>query len=93
MSSNLKEDLINHISSNNLAFVKYQQRDEDELNLNQRKIIAENLLKKSTTMFLNRFGKLLQVHHFEYFDHIDFNDKSKKEMIKSKFFQIPLIFN
>lgn len=80
----LKSDLLNHLSLNNIAFIKYQQRDEEELNINQRRVIAENLLRRSITMFLNRFGSFLNLKHFEYFDQLSFDDKDKDEMIKSK---------
>lgn len=89
----LKDDLLNHLSLNNIAFIKYQQRDEEELNINQRKIIAENLLRKSFTMFLNRFGKYLETDHFNYFDGLSFDDKDKEEMIKSELIKIPISIN
>jgi hypothetical protein len=81
---NLKENLLNHISLNNAAFCKYQQRDEDELSVSQRKILAERLLDKSTTMFLNRFGNFIKKDHFEYFNSLEYDDKEKEDMIKGK---------
>lgn len=79
----LKESLLDHISLNNSAFCKYQQKDEEELSVNQRKTLAENLLTKSTTMFLNRFGNYMKKEHFEYFDSLEY-DKEKEDMIKGK---------
>ena len=87
---NLKNELLDHLSSNNIAFIKYQQRDEEELNINQRKVIADNLLRKSVTMFLNRFSSFLQLEHLNYFDQLSFDDKDKEEMIRSKFIKILL---
>lgn len=80
----LKEELLNHLSLNNSAFLKYQQRDEEEMSVCQRKVIAENLLSRSITMFLNRFGRFMNKEHFQYFDQLSFDDKDKDDMIKSK---------
>lgn len=89
----LKSELLDHLCSINIAFIKYQQRDEDELNINQRRVIADNLLRKSVTMFLNRFSPFLQLEHLSYFNQLSFDDKEKEEMIKSKFVKIPLEYH
>lgn len=87
----LKESLLNHISLNGAAFCKYQQRNEEELSVQQRKILAENLLNKSMTMFLNRFGNFIEKDHFKYFDSLVYDDKEKEDMIKGSKKKIDLI--
>ncbi len=78
----LKESIINHISLNDAAFSKYQQRGEEELSASQKKILAQNLLDKSVLMFLNRFGNLLKKEHLVYFKQLKYEDKNKEDIIQ-----------
>lgn len=84
---NFKNEILDHISSSSeahFAFLKYQQRDEDEMSINQRRTLAECLLNKSKTMFLDRFGFFLKADHLKYFDELELDDKDKENLIKRK---------
>ncbi|KAG5675840.1 hypothetical protein PVAND_005710 [Polypedilum vanderplanki] len=64
----LKESLINHICVENKAFFKSQQKNEDEINFDERKQIVENLLNSSYTRFLSRFGMNVKKEHLKFFE-------------------------
>lgn len=64
----LKDALINHISNDNRAFFKHQQKDEDDLNVDEKKVILTDILTTSHSKFLARFGMVLKKEHLKYFE-------------------------
>lgn len=66
--TNLKNEMINFIADENQAFFKSQQIDDDELTVNDRKKILNDILLKSHLTFLTRFGKYLKKEHLNYFE-------------------------
>lgn len=65
---NLKNEMINFLAEENQGFFKSQQIDDDELTVNDRKNILNEILLKSHLTFLTRFGKYLKKEHIFYFE-------------------------
>lgn len=66
--SYLKNEIIDFIANENRAFFKSQQIDDDELTVNDRKKILNEILLKSHLTFLSRFGPYLKREHIKYFE-------------------------
>lgn len=66
--TNLKNEIINFLAEENQAFFKSQQIDDDELTVNDRKKILNEILLKSHLTFLSRFGPYLKKEHIKYFE-------------------------
>lgn len=64
----LKESLLTHICTENKAFFKSQQIDDPELDYEERKQIATEMLDQSRLKFLQRFGANLKKEHLKYFE-------------------------
>lgn len=64
----IKNDMINCLAEEKEAFLRYQQIDEPDFTVIERKKIIEEILQKSNVLFLNRFGKYLKLEHLIYFD-------------------------
>lgn len=64
----LKESLLTHICTENKAFFKSQQIDDPELDYDERKKIASEMLTESRLKFLQRFGTNLKKEHLKYFE-------------------------
>lgn len=65
--ADLRNEILDHISANTEAHFKSQQIGEPELTVTEKRSIAENLLNKSASLFLSRFGQYLTYEHFEFF--------------------------
>ncbi|CRL01106.1 CLUMA_CG014669, isoform A [Clunio marinus] len=74
----LKEALLTHICTENKAFFKSQQRDEAELNYNDRKEIASSILETSHSKFLQRFGMNLKKEHLKFFESQSYMNENEK---------------
>lgn len=79
----LKEALLTHICTENKAFFKSQQIDEPELNYQERKRIALEILQKSHPRFLQRFGMNLKQEHLKYFESQTYNSIDQSEVSES----------
>lgn len=66
--NDLKECLLVHICNENKAFFKSQQKDEPELEYEEKRQIASNLLSRSHLKFLQRFGFNMLKEHLRYFE-------------------------
>lgn len=62
----LEEEILNHVANSKAVF-KSQQKEEPELTYEEKRAIAENLLKKNHCLFLSKFGHYLKVEYLEYF--------------------------
>jgi Coiled-coil domain containing protein (DUF2052) len=76
----LKEALLAHICYENKAFFKSQQIDEPELNYDERKDIAEEILDKSHVKFLQRFGTNLKKQHLKFFESHNYGPEEQLEV-------------
>lgn len=63
----LEEEMLNYVS-NSTAIFKSQQKEEPELTLEEKRVIAKKLLEKSCCLFLSKFGHYLKEEHLEYFN-------------------------
>lgn len=79
----LKQALLTHICTENKAFFKSQQTDEPDLNYDDRREIASDLLLKSHSKFLQRFGMNLKQEHLKYFESQSFNSIEQGEVADS----------
>ncbi|PSN57208.1 hypothetical protein C0J52_05034 [Blattella germanica] len=70
-STALLNSLLDHIASNKVAYFKSQQVGEPDLNFDQKRQIAEDILKRNPGQFLARFGKYLLSYHLDYFKDLD----------------------
>ncbi|XP_078050183.1 coiled-coil domain-containing protein 97-like isoform X2 [Augochlora pura] len=68
----LEKALLHHVA-NSKAIFKSQQKDDPDLNFEEKLTIARNLLKKSYCLFLCKFGHYMKKEHLKYFE------KSKDE--------------
>ncbi|KMQ95737.1 vacuolar protein sorting-associated protein 35 [Lasius niger] len=62
----LEEEILNHVANSKATF-KSQQKGEPELTYEEKRAIAEKLLKKNHCLFLSKFGHYLKVEHLEHF--------------------------
>lgn len=62
----LEEEILNNVA-NSKAIFKSQQKGEPELTYEEKRVIAERLLKKNHYLFLSKFGHYLKVEHLKYF--------------------------
>ena len=65
-NSHLQNEILNHVANSSAVF-KSQQRDEPELSFQEKRTIALDLLEKSPSEFLSKFGYFLKVEHLSYF--------------------------
>ncbi|XP_050461935.1 coiled-coil domain-containing protein 97 [Cataglyphis hispanica] len=63
----LEEEILNHVA-NSKAIFKSQQKEEPELTYEEKRSIAEKLLKKNHCLFLSKFGHYLKMEHLVYFN-------------------------
>ncbi|XP_070496978.1 coiled-coil domain-containing protein 97 [Chironomus tepperi] len=87
----LRDALINHISTDNKAFFKHQQKDEDDLQIDEKKVILTDILANSHSNFLARFGMMLKKEHLKYFESQDYDEKQEelvKEQIKKLYYNL-----
>lgn len=68
--NNLEEVMLTYLI-NSKAIFKSQQKDDPELTLEEKKLIAINLLQKSHCLFLSKFGHFLKKEHLNYFNKND----------------------
>lgn len=81
----LKDALLTHICVENKAFFRHQQIDEPEMNYEERREIAAEILRKSHPKFLQRFGMNMKKEHLRYFESQTYNsidDGEVKESLK-----------
>ncbi|KAL7635222.1 UNVERIFIED_CONTAM: hypothetical protein RMT77_014209 [Armadillidium vulgare] len=71
----LRERIIDHIAKRTDIVVKSQQRHEPDLSYEERKTITDDILDKSPSQFLYRFGKHLKREHFLYFNSFSENEE------------------
>lgn len=83
----LKDALINHISTDNKAFFKHQQKDEDDLKQDEKKIILKDILANSHSKFLARFGMVLKKEHLRYFESQNYEGEQQK-LVKEQIKQL-----
>lgn len=76
----LKEALLTHICTENKAFFKSQQINEQELNYQERKEIATDMLGKSHSKFLQRFGMNIKKEHLKYFESQVYDESEQEEV-------------
>lgn len=67
--------IINDLINNSAIYFKNQQRDENDLDNQEKQKLATELFEKSKVNFLTRFGKYLKHEHLEYFK--QFEDDSE----------------
>jgi hypothetical protein len=65
--TSLQNAMLDHLANSRVAHFKDQQREEPELSFEQKRQIADDILKHNPGQFLERFGKFLQAHHLDYF--------------------------
>lgn len=65
---NLKESILDHIACLNNIYFKSQQIGEPELDFNEKRAIVQNILNRSHSTFLSRFGNYLLPEHLLYFE-------------------------
>ncbi|XP_023213136.1 coiled-coil domain-containing protein 97-like [Centruroides sculpturatus] len=68
---NIENEKIKNILNcvaNSDGFFKSQQRGEEDLNFNQKKEIAKEILEKNIPLFLRRYGKYIHYEDLEYFE-------------------------
>lgn len=63
----LRQDLLDFLASNDKAHFKSLHKDDPELSIEQKRKIAENLLDHSPAQFLGRYGEFLLEEHLKYF--------------------------
>ncbi|KAL9707462.1 hypothetical protein quinque_010980 [Culex quinquefasciatus] len=64
----LQSDLIDHIARDPKVFFKSQQINDPELTTDERVAIVRDVLAKSHTTFLARFGLFLREEHLRFFE-------------------------
>ena len=69
--TSLQNAMLDHLASSEVAHFKDQQRGEPELSFEQKRQIAEDILKHNPGQFLARFGKFLQAQHLDYFTELN----------------------
>jgi hypothetical protein len=63
--------MLDHLANSKVAHFKDQQRGEPELSFEQKRQIAEAILKHNPGQFLERFGKFLQAQDLDYFTELN----------------------
>lgn len=63
----LKDSILQHISLNEEAHFKNQQRTDPDLTSDEKWQIAKDILDNNPGSFLSRFGKYLNEEHLDYF--------------------------
>lgn len=76
----LKEALLTHICTENKAFFKHQQINEPELNYEDRRSIALEILEKSHPKFLQRFGMNMKKEHLQFFELQSYQEQEQEEV-------------
>lgn len=61
-------EILEHLVNSKASF-KSQQKNDPELSGDEKKIIALELLRRSQSLFLAKFGKYLKKEHLNYFLH------------------------
>jgi len=69
--TSLQNAMLDHLARSEVAHFKDQQRGEPELSFEQKRQIADDILKHSPGQFLARFGKFLQAQHLDYFTELN----------------------
>ncbi|KAI4498657.1 hypothetical protein M0802_006363 [Mischocyttarus mexicanus] len=67
--NNLENELLNYLAESDANF-KSQQKGDPELTFEEKRTIANDLLKKSHCLFLAKFGHHLNEEHLKYFDSV-----------------------
>uniref|UniRef100_A0A8D8PY43 Coiled-coil domain-containing protein 97 n=1 Tax=Cacopsylla melanoneura TaxID=428564 RepID=A0A8D8PY43_9HEMI len=89
--TDLRNEILDHISTNTEAHFKSQQIGDPELTMSEKRNIAESILNKSISLFLTRFGKYLSHEQIELFQNCPTEDEytvqfyleqSKRENLK-----------
>lgn len=83
----LRDEVLDHVAAiNDTAGIhfKSQQLGEPELNVSEKRRIAETLLDRSHNIFLSRFGHRLLDHHLSYFENAT-SDKSQRDIDEIKY--------
>ncbi|KAL7044003.1 hypothetical protein ACKWTF_001737 [Chironomus riparius] len=83
----LKDALIKHVSTEKQAFFKHQQKDEIDLNVDDKKVILTDILASSHSKFLARFGMVLKKEHLKYFESQNY-DTEQQELVKEQIKQL-----
>lgn len=65
--ADLRNEILDHISTNTEAHFKSQQIGDPELTVTEKRTIAENILNKGVGLFLSRFGQYLSYEQLEFF--------------------------
>lgn len=79
----LRDDFLTHICTENKAFFRSQQIDEPDLTFDSRKEIASEILRKSHSKFLQRFGMNMKKEHLRYFEHQSYNPSEQQDISDS----------
>jgi hypothetical protein len=69
--TSLQKAMLDHLANSKVAHFKDQQRGEPELSFEQKRQIAEDILKHNPGQFLARFGKFLQAQDLDYFTELN----------------------
>lgn len=64
----LESDLIDHICRDPKVFYKSQQINDPELTIDEKLQILKQVLEKSHTIFLARFGNFVKENHLRFFE-------------------------
>ncbi|XP_043269159.1 coiled-coil domain-containing protein 97 isoform X2 [Venturia canescens] len=65
-NSAVEDEILEHLAHTTASF-KSQQKNDPELMVDEKKAIALELLRRSHSMFLAKFGKYLKKEHLNYF--------------------------
>ena len=80
----LCNDLLDHLSLNQVAHFKSQQIGEPDLSREQKRDIAESVLNRSYSLFLSRFGTHLLEKHLDYFVECSIEERYEVEFYLNK---------
>lgn len=69
----LRNEMLDHLAKSK-AFFKSQHKDDPELSIEEKRNVASNLLEKSYSQFLARFGHFLRREHLSFFEKFSDND-------------------
>ncbi|RZF44496.1 hypothetical protein LSTR_LSTR002269 [Laodelphax striatellus] len=64
----LRDEILDYLSKSKEAHFKSQQRGEPELEEAEKRSIAEEVLNRSKSIFLSRFGEHILEKHLDYFE-------------------------
>lgn len=70
----MEEDIIELISNKSEAFFKSQQKNDEDLSLEEKRTIVKDLMQSNRTIFLQRYGQYLNLEQLEYFQNDDCED-------------------